>query len=142
MEKIWHHTFYNELRVAPEKSCVLLAEAPLSPRAQRERITRLMFETFGVPAMFVAVQAVLALYSTGHTTGAVLESGLCASHCVPVYRGYALPHAIAQLDLAGRDLDSYLLQLLHARGLLLLQGRRDRSGARHQGEALQSRPRL
>jgi actin-related protein len=80
MEKIWHHTFYNELRVAPEEHPVLLTEAPLNPKAN------------------------------------VLDSGDGVSHTVPIYEGYALPHAILRLDLAGRDLTDYLMKILTERG--------------------------
>ncbi len=116
MEQIWNHTFYTELRVNPAEHRTLLTEAPLNPKANRERMVEIMFETFQVPATYIAIQAVLSLYASGKFTGDVLDSGDGVTHLVPIYDGYSLPHSIQRINLAGRDLTEYLVKILSERG--------------------------
>ena len=116
MEKIWSYTFYNELRVNPEDHPVLLTEPSMNPKANRERMLQIMFETYNVPAMYVSIQAVLSLYATGRTTGMIIDSGDGVTHIVPVYDGFGIPHAVQRINLAGRDLTEHLSKLLTERG--------------------------
>ena len=111
LEKIWHHS-YSELGVSPENYPVLLTEACHGPKANRERMTQIMFETFNTPALYIAIQATLSLYASGRTTGTVVDSGDGVTYIVPIYEGYSLPHAISRMDFAGRDLTHHLMRLL------------------------------
>jgi actin, other eukaryote len=113
---IWHHTFFNELRISPDEHPVLLTEAPINKKTNREKMISIMFENFNVPSFYVSIQAVLSLYASGRTTGIVLDSGDGVSHYVPIYEGYALDNAIQRENLAGRDVTSYLKRILKEDG--------------------------
>ncbi|CAG9329712.1 unnamed protein product [Blepharisma stoltei] len=119
MERIWHHIFFNELRVPADENPVLLTEVPLNPKIYREKMTQIMFETFNVPAFYVAIQAVLSLYSSGRITGMVVDSDDGVTHAFPVYEGYAQPYAIQRIDVAGNELTLHLARLMNERGHLL-----------------------
>ena len=117
MERIWDHTFYNELRVAPEECIVLQTEVPLNPKANKEKMTQIMFETFNIPFLHQSITPLLSLYASGRTTGLVIDSGGGVSHVVPIFKHHACAHAIQRHDIAsGRDLTDYLMKILCERG--------------------------
>ncbi|RSH82783.1 Actin-2 [Apiotrichum porosum] len=116
MERIWNWVYSDGLKALSEEHPVLLTEAPLNPRQNRDVAAQIFFETFNVPAFFTSVQAVLSLYSTGRTTGIVLDSGDGVTHAVPVFEGFSMPHAIQRIDLAGRDVTDHLQLLLRKGG--------------------------
>lgn len=119
MERVWSYIYSDELRIESEEHPVLLTEAPLNPRSNRDKSAQVLFETFNVPALYLSIQAVLALYASGKTTGLVLDSGDGVSHAVPVYQGFAIESAVQRIDIAGRDVTEHLQRLLRKAGVVL-----------------------
>ncbi|KAJ1459641.1 actin family [Pelagophyceae sp. CCMP2097] len=128
MEHLWDLTFGTYLKQYPEAVstggsnthghgyAVLLAEAPGTPAAARERAAQIMFETFKVPAICFFNSASLSLFASGRTRGIVLECGAGAAHAVPVFEGFALAHAVLRSELAGQDVTAALSANLRRAG--------------------------
>ena len=118
MEQIWHYTFYRKLRVAPEEHPVLLTDCdlPFYPKANREKLTQSMFETFSVPAMYVAMQELLALYGSGSTTGVVVNLGHHVSHTVSFHNMRVLQKSIRRVDIGGDILTSHMMKIMEESG--------------------------
>ncbi|KAI8872268.1 Actin/actin-like protein [Ramicandelaber brevisporus] len=113
---VWDYTFNEKLRVDPRDCKIMLTEAPLNPKNNREKMCEIMFEKYGFRGTYIAIQAVLTLYAQALQTGVVVDSGDGVTHIIPVFQGYPLPHNTKRLDIAGRHVTRYLIKLLQQRG--------------------------
>lgn len=111
-EKSMHHTFYNELRAAPEEHPTVLTEPPMNPTKNREKLTQIFFETFSVPAFFLVSTSYCVLQAANVATGVVVNVGDGAANVVPFHEGNRIVSAIQNGSVRGCDLTAYLAKLL------------------------------
>lgn len=112
MEEIWNQVI-SDLNGKSEEHPLSITEEPLNPRVNRSKMCEILFETFNFPALHIAMAPVLALYSTGRTTGTVVDSGDGVTTVVPVFEGFSVAGSIRRINLAGRDITHQLqLELL------------------------------
>ncbi|XP_006753158.1 PREDICTED: actin [Myotis davidii] len=81
-----------------------------------DHMEKILFETFNVPALYLVNQGVLSLFSSGLTSGTIIESGDGMTHFVPIIEGYPLRQSTMQMEVAGQDITLYLMQLLSQKG--------------------------
>lgn len=110
---LWEYTFKQRMGIKNiTESRILVTEAALNPKKNREKMAEVIFEHFGFSHCMFESQAVLSLMCEGHNTGIVFDSGDGVSHVIPVVEGLIIDHAIRRLNLAGRDVTKYLVRLL------------------------------
>lgn len=128
MEKFWHKSIFEYLRADPEDHYMVLTEPPMNTPENREMMAEIMFETFGVPGLFIGVQAVLALYAGVYAsksdgseikgsdlTGTVIDSGDGVTHVIPIAHGFPIGNNIKHIPIAGRDITKYVMKNLRDR---------------------------
>ena len=116
MEAVWHYAFNNELRVSPKDYSVLVSDQILNPKINREKMTEIMLEKFGVGGLIVSTSSLLSLYANGRDSGVVVESGHGTTSVVSIQESCIIPYAIQRLDVGGQDVTDYLVKLLRERG--------------------------
>jgi actin-related protein len=119
MQHVWDYTFSEKLQIDPTGRKILLTEPPMNPLSNREKMCEVMFERYNFGGVYVAIQAVLALYAQGLSSGVVVDSGDGVTHIVPVYESVVLNHLTRRLNVAGRDVTRQLIALLLRRGYAL-----------------------
>lgn len=119
MQHVWDYTFLEKLQIDPTGRKILLTEPPMNPLSNREKMCEVMFERYQFGGVYVAIQAVLALYAQGLSSGVVVDSGDGVTHIVPVYESVVLNHLTRRLNVAGRDVTRQLINLLLRRGYAL-----------------------
>ncbi|CAH2103250.1 unnamed protein product [Euphydryas editha] len=112
IEKLWHHIFYKELHVAPEESQVMIAVHPLTSRKDKERMAEILFESFTIHDLYLAISTPLVLHASGRTSGVVWENGYSCSYASPVFEGFPLKHATISCEINGNILTERLQLLL------------------------------
>lgn len=65
MQHLWDYTFFEKLQIDPRGQKILLTEPPMNPLRNREQMCEVMFDRYGFGGVYVAIQAVLALYAQG-----------------------------------------------------------------------------
>ncbi|XP_049571123.1 actin-related protein 3B isoform X4 [Orcinus orca] len=123
MERFMEQVIFKYLRAEPEDHYFLMTEPPLNTPENREYLAEIMFESFNVPGLYIAVQAVLALAASWTSrqvgertlTGIVIDSGDGVTHAIPVAEGYVIGSCIKHIPIAGRDITYFMQQLLRER---------------------------
>jgi actin-related protein len=138
LEALWDHTFRSVLGVEQEELPILIADPlPLGQSAYpaRQWMAEVMFEKFKVKSLAIFNTSVLSLFSTGRTRGLVVESGEGLTQAVPVFEGYAIPHAIFKMEVAGFDITSNVMQMMeqeargaeHANNMRVMQALKEKT---------------
>ncbi|KAJ6245736.1 actin-5c-related [Anaeramoeba flamelloides] len=112
MEKIWHHAFFNELRVDPSEHPVFLTEGVFNPKEKREKTMQLMYELFEVPDFYLKNTALLELMCHGYQYGTSISVGYNSTTLCYISEELIHRNTLTSFEIGGKDLTNFFQELL------------------------------
>jgi actin beta/gamma 1 len=113
--KILHHTFYNELRIAPEEHPVTIVSQPTSEH-QISRMLQTLFETHNAPSVRMVAEHQMITISNSKMNGCVIDLGGKCARIAVVIKGAILDGSLVHCDVGGDDLTDYIMKIMTERG--------------------------
>ncbi|CAG8826991.1 27763_t:CDS:2, partial [Gigaspora margarita] len=112
--------YFRYLLTDPKQRKVVLCESPMMPLKLKQLIAKVLFENLQVPSISFAPSHMLALLTTGCTTGLVIDVGHLETTVLPTFSARPLTPFIRTTPLAGRALTQRLKELISAYGSMII----------------------
>jgi len=124
MKYMWHHLLSHKNMNNQKKCDLLITDSPLNHKDNKLKMAEYLFDklkdhNITIDSLNIMNSSVLSLFASGRTSGVVVESGQGITTAVPIFEGYALPHAIKSINLSGEDVTDNLLDSLVSQGVEL-----------------------
>ncbi|KAF9942527.1 hypothetical protein BGZ67_001140 [Mortierella alpina] len=114
-----YDVYFKYLLTDPKQRKVIICESPLAPLALKQTIAKVLFEKLQAGALYLNVPSVsftpshlLALLTTGISTGLVIDCGHLETSALPIYAFRPMTPFIRTTPRAGKFLSTHLKQLL------------------------------
>lgn len=105
---IWEHIIKNLMQEELSSANILITDSILNSRENRQHMAQMFFDNLGVNSLGIMPAPVLSLFSIGRSRGLVVDVGHGLTSIVPIFEGFALPHAVHKIPLGGQDITNYI----------------------------------
>lgn len=102
------HILHDKLGVDPSEHALMVTEPAWNTPRARETLAEIAFEGEGVPAFYIACNAVLSAFSAGKSTALIVDIGQDLVSVVPICEGYAIRAGTMRQPLSMTFLESQI----------------------------------
>lgn len=110
-ERVVHHTF-EQLKTSAPETKVLYSVPVMGSKANEQKMSQLLFESYNVPVLAAAYAPVMSLYGAGKSSGVVVEIGEGSTQIMPIWEGAMIGEAVKKTRIGGEMLTNWFSRVL------------------------------